>query len=158
MPVSRRDVVKSEYLIALIMIMGVLVITGIVIGIARIAHTMEIAEYGRFAFAIDSILEHIEGIDPRIITTRMIFATIGAVLVSCGLFFPLSYTKFKEMREVFSFLSSVVVLLIGALFLWIGYRFEIPMGMLFVLTVAVPAILFFLSYLLTCRLYEKVDI
>jgi len=156
MPVKRKDVILSKYVTYLIFLLMALVISGVFIGLARVLHEMNIVEYGTALFG--SIEQLVEGFDPRAVTHRLLLVAIGGALIVCSLYYPLAYTLFKGKEEGLSLITLFFSVAIMALIGWLGFKFELSLNSIIALNVVVPVILFVVSYVITTKIYAKIDV
>ncbi|MCL2827387.1 MAG: ABC-2 transporter permease [Oscillospiraceae bacterium] len=139
MPVKRKDVVASIYLSVLLATIAGLLLAGIILGIGFVLH--------------EGLLEHV------LQTAFAQFAYVfGVVLIMAGLLFPIASTKAGESRgeAVFTgclFAAGFIMILIS----WAGGRADILPWIISLSQVAIAVVVFVISYLLTKKMYAKMD-
>lgn len=143
MPIKRKDVIFSQYLCASIAsTVGVPIIV-IIIGLGIAVH--------------ESMSE---------ITADVISSTVSILSISIGIalllgtfFFPLTCTKISKNRgESLAFICVLAALAIIGLITWLGSSMGLSQHAASLLRIAVSAIFFVFSYVLTKRLYATIDL
>ena len=159
MPVKRKDVVTSKYFIYLLFMGIALVIIGFFTATARILDVLDIVEYGSFAIGgIGPMAEAIQTVTDRPITLNLLYISIGSALLMCSVYYPLALTLFRGKEETLSFIVVIGQIAIGFLIVWLDHQLELPLDSMLLVNIVAPVILFALSYVFSCRVFEKIDV
>ena len=154
-PIKRSHVITSRYAIYLIFMMVGLIVAGIFTGIGRILAELDIIGYDE----ITGVAVHLIGeSDLSQATFMFTISGIGAALIMCSLYYPLAYTIFKGKEEGLAFITTMLAFVISVFIAWIGLRLDLSFGGISLLIVALPVVLLAISYMITTKVYEKVDV
>jgi len=159
MPIRRQDVISAKYIFYLLLTVLALLITGVTEGIAHLLNHLDIIQYGMFnSGVIGSEIYEAMSITPRQLSLNATLLILGLSLLTCALYYLLTYSIFKGKEE----LASVVVLfgnaVISALLFNVSMRMEFTFNQTVILAVLVPALLFVLFYFFTVKVYQKIDV
>jgi hypothetical protein len=138
LPVKRSDVIKADYLGLLVMLAAGIVITAILITPGIIINN----------FSADIVIESV---------LIMVPFSIGSSLLASGLYYPALYAVGKNKEEAF----LIICLIFSAFTVGFFMEFVTPEDMLIfgaAIAIAVPAILFGISYIITQKIYARKDI
>jgi Zn-dependent protease with chaperone function len=117
---------------------------------------MNIIEFGVGIYGpFESLLEEIR---PFRATFMITVSVVGASLFICALYYPLSYTIFKNKEEGLSIIVLLLSLVFSFFMLWIGIRLELSMNEILIMSIAIPTVLFILSYFLSRKIYKELDV
>ncbi|MCL2773049.1 MAG: ABC-2 transporter permease [Oscillospiraceae bacterium] len=139
MPIKRSDVITSKYLGQLMMMLVGIVLTAIFTGLFFGLHLLYWKDFVRYSFSYVPL-------------------SIGIALVSCGLFYPITYTVGENREEGFSVISMLVAGGINALILWIGHTANLSQIVNAIVCVAISAVIFVVSYAIAVKIYAKKDL
>jgi len=132
-----------------------LIVAGIFTGIGRILAELDIIGYDE----ITGVAVHLIGeSDLSQATFMFTISGIGAALIMCSLYYPLAYTIFKGKEEGLAFITTMLAFVISVFIAWIGLRLDLSFGGISLLIVALPVVLLAISYMITTKVYEKVDV
>jgi len=133
LPVKRSNIITSQYLSHLLMLLYSIVLISIILFLCSLRHESLTSEYLFSLFT----------------------ANIGASLLGCAIFYPLAYTIGENREEGLS-----VIAMLGGAGLGITYWSAISSLEFFnnALFFAPIVVLFILSYCLTAKIYSQKDI
>jgi len=156
MPVKRKHIVLSRYVVYLIFLLMGIVLAVAVTAIGRLLHEMGMVEYGSVFWG--PFAEFLAGLNPRAIAPMLALAGIGTALIACSLYYPLAYSVFKGKEEGLSLVVLLFSLALSGFIGWLGFRLDLSLNGVIALSVVVPAILFVISCLVSVKIYEKNDV
>ena len=139
MPIKRKNVIVSKYLIYFLAVLVGIIFTGICAGISSCLH--------------ERLLSYV--LDYMFIWMPF---SIGASFLACGIFYPIVYTIGDNKEEAIMFISifgaiGFMFLIYTAGFAW-GFSQEIVAAV----CVAFSVVIFAISFFITVKIYAKKDI
>jgi len=139
MPVKRKNVVANFYLSISIASIAGLLLCAIILGIGIIIHENVLI------FVIEGYAGHPSSI-------------FGAALIAAGLFLPIGSTKVGADRgEVFFTICMLVAFFSMLLVSMIGESAGISLAIISLIQIGASAIVFIISYCVSCKIYAKLD-
>jgi len=161
MPVKRRDTITARYIFYILLTIVALIMTGIVESLAHLFAYLNIISYGTFSLGgigpIKTLLDAM-AMTPIQISYYVLLFSIGSALLSCAIYYPLAYGIFKGKEELTALAVLVGNVLITFGLLWLAHRLDFSLSQTVGLGVIIPILLLILSYFLTVKIYQKIDV
>ena len=160
MPIRRKDVITSQYVYFLLLVVVALLITGLVHGIAYFLDSLNIFQIRWLLDGLEAVGEAhpLQDMPPSQISHIMILIGIGSAFLTCAIYYPLRYTICRGKEELTSFLvmlgSMMIVSPIPVLAGFLEFSI-IPLTVVFGLLI--PSLLLVCSYFFTVKVYQTLD-
>jgi hypothetical protein len=157
MPVKRREVILSKYVNFLIYVLIGLGINGLFIMLGRVLHEMYPGYYESAlvnSYSSD-VIKFLEGFNPSDIRLTVLVLSTGMVLTVCSLYYPISYSKFID-GEVSLIIITMIISFVAIGFI-AGFGVELSLTILLFM-IAIPIILLIISFKVTVKIYDKIDV
>jgi len=161
LPIRRRDVITSQYVYFLLLVVLALLITGFVLGIVYLLDTLNIHQMRWLLdeIEIEPIVETaVHTMSPGHISLILTVTGIGSAFLTCALYYPLRYTICRGKEELTSFLVMFGSIILMMPVPWLAGVLELSlMPLTLLLGVLIPTLLLVWSYFFTARVYQRLD-